>query len=514
MKIIAGGNDRLALDTVKFLIKNNENLVAIFSENRGNPWEINFDKEAQILSKKFRIPLIKGNINYYEREIKNLNPDLIIPLRCKNIIRQKILDIPRKGCIHVHYGKLPKYAGGAPISWAILNGETKIAPTLQYMAARVDSGDIIDQKDIDITPGLRTIELPDKRKIEIRGMTAFEIYNKCNEDAFEMIRENFPLIKSGKNKKSKQDIKQIEYRFIDSLNYGKDKYIDLNGKSNEEISKHIRAFTFPPMQYPMTKVDGKYIALKIYPSLFNMAIEIAEYLNIDHSQIMDKYEYSKKKFPGFISWVHVTEQEWNSKNIDQYNKEETANFYKETPNYIFELMESWSTIHKNLMAEKVCIIMRNHGVERVLSYGTGIGQDVIYYCYNNFDVDTADLPGKTFDFAKWRFKKVNIKVNTIDIVDDYHLKDKYDAITCFEVLQHVVQPEETIKYFRKHLNENGLLIITTRFKNNYNLALINNVKYHDNFSDMVIEKGFMLVEKKHLWGSKEDGKYLFVFIKR
>ena len=514
MKIIAGGNDRLALDTVKWLIKNNENIVAIFSENRGNPWEINFDIEAQILSKKFRIPLIRGNINYYEKEIKNFNPDLIIPLRCKNIIRQKILEIPRKGCVHVHNGKLPKYAGGAPISWAILNGETKVAPTLQYMAARVDSGDIIDQKDIDITPGLRTLELPDKRKIEIRGMTAFEVYNKCNEYAFEMIRENLHLIKSGKNKKSKQDIKQIEYRFIASLNYGKDKYIDLNGKTHEEISRHIRAFTFPSMQYPMTKLDDKYIELKIYPSLYNMAIEIAEYLNVDHSQIMDKYEYAKKKYPGFVSWIRITEQEWDSRNIDQHNQEETANFYKETPNYIFELMESWSTIDKNLMAEKVCIIMGNHGVGRVLSYGTGIGQDVIYYCYNNFDVAAADLPGKTFDFAKWRFKKYNINVHTIDIVDDYPLKDKYDAITCFEVLQHVIQPDETIKYLREHLNKNGLLIITKRFTNNYDLALKQNVKYHENFSHFVSEKGFTLVEKKHLWGPKKIGKHLYVFKKR
>ena len=94
------------------------------------------------------------------------------------------------------------------------------------------------------------------------------------------------------------------------------------------------------------------------------------------------------------------------------------------------------------------------------------------------------------------------------------LNNKYDAITCFEVLQHVPNPEETIKQFRDHLNGYGLLIITTRFKNNYNLALSKNKKYHGAFSNIIEKIGFIFIDNKYLCGPKGNEKYLNVFIKK
>ena len=35
----------------------------------------------------------------------------------------KILEVPKYKCINIHASLLPKYRGGAPIHWSIINGE-------------------------------------------------------------------------------------------------------------------------------------------------------------------------------------------------------------------------------------------------------------------------------------------------------------------------------------------------------------------------------------------------------
>ena len=57
-------------------------------------------------------------------ELAALKPDLIVVVAFGQILSQKILDIPKFGCINVHASLLPKYRGAAPIEWAIINGET------------------------------------------------------------------------------------------------------------------------------------------------------------------------------------------------------------------------------------------------------------------------------------------------------------------------------------------------------------------------------------------------------
>ena len=61
------------------------------------------------------------------------------------------LSIPRLGCINVHASLLPRLRGGAPIQRAIMEGYKKTGITIMYMDEKMDSGDIISQKEIEIT---------------------------------------------------------------------------------------------------------------------------------------------------------------------------------------------------------------------------------------------------------------------------------------------------------------------------------------------------------------------------
>ena len=59
-------------------------------------------------------------------------------------------DIASYGAWGIHGSMLPNYAGGAPLVWAIINGESETGVTLFKLQDGVDDGDIIEQQIIKI----------------------------------------------------------------------------------------------------------------------------------------------------------------------------------------------------------------------------------------------------------------------------------------------------------------------------------------------------------------------------
>ena len=89
-------------------------------------------------------------------ELRSLNPDIIVVAAYGQILSEEVLNIPKYGCINIHASLLPKYRGASPIEASIINGDEKTGVTIMYMAKGLDTGDIIDQADIEI--GLHNTE--------------------------------------------------------------------------------------------------------------------------------------------------------------------------------------------------------------------------------------------------------------------------------------------------------------------------------------------------------------------
>ncbi|MFZ2330735.1 MAG: methionyl-tRNA formyltransferase, partial [Atribacterota bacterium] len=85
-------------------------------------------------------------------EIAMLNPDLIILVAYGQILTGKILQLPTVGCLNIHPSLLPRYRGPAPINWALIKGEKETGITFLFMNEKIDAGDIILQKRINILP--------------------------------------------------------------------------------------------------------------------------------------------------------------------------------------------------------------------------------------------------------------------------------------------------------------------------------------------------------------------------
>ena len=93
--------------------------------------------------------------------LEKLSPDIIIVVAFGQILSQRILDIPKYGCVNVHASLLPRYRGAAPIHWAIINGETETGNTTMYMDKGLDTGDMLLKSHVDITDDMTTEELHD-----------------------------------------------------------------------------------------------------------------------------------------------------------------------------------------------------------------------------------------------------------------------------------------------------------------------------------------------------------------
>ena len=95
-------------------------------------------------------------------ELAALQPDLIVVVAFGQILSQKILDIPRFGCINVHASLLPKYRGAAPIEWSIIRGEKVTGITTMQMNAGLDTGDILLQSEVKISDEMLLPELRER----------------------------------------------------------------------------------------------------------------------------------------------------------------------------------------------------------------------------------------------------------------------------------------------------------------------------------------------------------------
>ena len=94
---------------------------------------------------------IKNNEEFRVR-LAALKPAAIVIVGYGRLIPQWMISLPPLGNINLHASLLPKYRGAAPIQWAIACGETVTGVTTMRIDAGLDTGDILLQRELALTP--------------------------------------------------------------------------------------------------------------------------------------------------------------------------------------------------------------------------------------------------------------------------------------------------------------------------------------------------------------------------
>jgi methionyl-tRNA formyltransferase len=84
--------------------------------------------------------------------LRSLTPELMVVAAYGLILPQAVLDLAPRGAINIHASLLPRWRGAAPIQRAILAGDTRTGITLMQMDAGLDTGAMLAQDSITVSP--------------------------------------------------------------------------------------------------------------------------------------------------------------------------------------------------------------------------------------------------------------------------------------------------------------------------------------------------------------------------
>ena len=179
------GNPSFAIPTLKAIIQSEHELIAVVSnppKRIGRGRSLSHTPVGKF-SQDNKIPLIESQ-NLRSNELKNelhlLRPDVFIVVAFK-ILPNSIIDIPKYGSLNLHASLLPKYRGAGPIQWALMNGDKKTGVTIFQIKPKVDTGDILLQKEVDILNDDNMLSLGN-RLCEYGAHMMIEVLNNIEAD--------------------------------------------------------------------------------------------------------------------------------------------------------------------------------------------------------------------------------------------------------------------------------------------------------------------------------------------
>jgi methionyl-tRNA formyltransferase len=193
MKIAFMGTPALCVPCFDMLARDHEIVVAVTQPDkiggRGH------DLIASPLKKRaleLGIPVLQPerarNPEFIE-ELRAYSPNGIAVVAFGQILPREILEMAPKGCVNLHFSLLPRWRGAAPVQYAIWNGDKVTGITTQWMAEKLDAGDIIQQLEVVIQDGETSGQLLDR----LTGIGA------------EVLRDTFELLEAGDAPRTPQD---------------------------------------------------------------------------------------------------------------------------------------------------------------------------------------------------------------------------------------------------------------------------------------------------------------------
>lgn len=75
-------------------------------------------------------------------QLQATNADLFVVAAYGQILQQRVLDLPRHGCVNLHASLLPRWRGAAPIQWAVASGDAVTGVSLMRMELGLDTGPV------------------------------------------------------------------------------------------------------------------------------------------------------------------------------------------------------------------------------------------------------------------------------------------------------------------------------------------------------------------------------------
>jgi len=155
LRIVFMGTPEFAVETLKALVENQYNVVAVVTQpdkpvgRHGSVLQPSAVKQYAtekglpvLQPEKMKDPAFVDELRSYRANLQ-----VVVAFR---MLPEVVWAMPEYGTFNVHAALLPQYRGAAPINWAVINGETRTGVTTFFLDHDIDTGRIIMQLPFDI----------------------------------------------------------------------------------------------------------------------------------------------------------------------------------------------------------------------------------------------------------------------------------------------------------------------------------------------------------------------------
>ena len=249
LRIVFMGTPEFAVSTLDAILSSGFNVVGVITapdKPAGRGRQLNQSAvKSYALSKGLIVlqPTNLKNENFIAQlEALNANLQVVVAFR---MLPKVVWQMPKYGTFNLHASLLPNYRGAAPINWAIINGETKTGVSTFFIDEKIDTGEMIMQKEVEIS----------------KSETAGELHDKLMHIGSALVVDTLNLIQNDNvETKPQQDYPEIKTAYkLDKDNC----FIDWN-RSVKNIYNQVRGLNPYPSAWCLLKNGDDELNVKIY----------------------------------------------------------------------------------------------------------------------------------------------------------------------------------------------------------------------------------------------------------
>ena len=165
MRIVFMGTPQFAVESLKILVENKYNIVGVITSpdkpaGRGQQVQQSAVKQFAVQHNLHILQPANLKDEDFLQELKSLQADLQIVVAFR-MLPETVWNMPSLGTYNLHASMLPQYRGAAPINWAIINGEKETGITTFKLQHEIDTGNVLMQQKVSITPEMNAGQLHD-----------------------------------------------------------------------------------------------------------------------------------------------------------------------------------------------------------------------------------------------------------------------------------------------------------------------------------------------------------------
>jgi len=177
VKVVLFANNLVGLRSVEMVQKHGDTIVAIVVHAKESSRYR--DEILAALNQPHPVVIEADSLRNREtvEQIEALRPDVGLSAFFGHILRPEIINIFPLGIVNIHPAYLPYNRGAYPNVWSIVD-KTPAGVTIHYVDKGVDSGNIIDQVEIEVTP----------------EDTGESLYDKLEKTCIELLARSWPGI--------------------------------------------------------------------------------------------------------------------------------------------------------------------------------------------------------------------------------------------------------------------------------------------------------------------------------